>query len=657
MSLLKQSYVYKPFLYPWAMEFGTEHDLMHWVAEELKFVDDIRHWQTVAKIPYEDGLLPEEKSLIGNILKLFTTSDVVVAGNYCDVFIPVFKNNEIRQMLLAFANIERVHQKSYALLNDTLAIDEGEYAAFTSIPALHNKVDFMSSNRFHVDFSKGEEAYRNLALALVQTVINEGVGLFSSFAMLMNVTRKGKMPTMGKVVELSVRDEDCFPGHTEILTPSGWVRFDKLSETTPVAQFDLSTDEVSFVTPLRHIKKPFKGNLTQLKNEKGSICVAATPNHEIPYEYFNSKNGVTKREKKTFTEFKPFTGKHLFVSGFKQEGSLDTLSLYEKFMIALQADGSLDYRIENYGVNVGYKRATFTLVKPRKIERLKDILDGLGWDYRVDPVNNREGYVIFYVQCPLTISKTFDWVDLAEVTANWGREFVQELMLWDGHDIRGDGSAVYYSSVVPENLDMVQAICAVSGLKCTRSIQHDGRSETYSDVHRCWIYMDEYQVGCSQVVKSEVSFDGDVYCVTVPTGNIVIRHEGKVIVTGNCHCKGMTKLFRVLVEDEHRYLIDDEFKREVYDMFREAIRLEDAVIDAAFELGGVPDMTPDLMKTFIRHMADRRLVSLGFKANWGVETNPLPWFEELLGAVKQTNFFELRPTEYAKTTSAGDDYF
>jgi hypothetical protein len=37
---------------------------------------------------------------------LFTQSDVQVAQNYCDLFIPKFKNNEIRNMLLSFACID-----------------------------------------------------------------------------------------------------------------------------------------------------------------------------------------------------------------------------------------------------------------------------------------------------------------------------------------------------------------------------------------------------------------------------------------------------------------------------------------------------------------------------------------------------------------------
>lgn len=47
-----------------------------------------------------DALL-HQKNHITQILRLFTQTDANVASNYCDFFILIFKNNEIRCMLLA----------------------------------------------------------------------------------------------------------------------------------------------------------------------------------------------------------------------------------------------------------------------------------------------------------------------------------------------------------------------------------------------------------------------------------------------------------------------------------------------------------------------------------------------------------------------------
>ena len=36
-----------------------------------------------------------------------------------------------------------------------------------------------------------------------------------------------------------------------------------------------------------------------------------------------------------------------------------------------------------------------------------------------------------------------------------------------------------------------------------------------------------------------------------------------------------------------------------------------------------------------------------------INTNPLPWMDEMLNAVEHTNFFENRATEYSKAATTG----
>ena len=191
---------YKPFRYPWAVERALEHEKAHWGEWEANLQDDVGQWK--------DGrILPEEKEHITQILRLFTQSDVEVASNYLNVFIPMFKNNEIRAMLSSFAAREFIHQRSYALLNDTLGLDEHEYSAFLEYKDMKNKIEFMRTQ----DCLTPE----SLAIALAQTVCNEGMSLFSAFVMLLNYQRSGKMKGMCEIVEWSIRDETM---HVEGMT-------------------------------------------------------------------------------------------------------------------------------------------------------------------------------------------------------------------------------------------------------------------------------------------------------------------------------------------------------------------------------------------------------------------------------------------------------
>jgi len=186
------STTYKPFHYPWAVEITTRHEKAHWIEDEIDLSEDVTDWKG-------GKITAVEKDYITNILRLFTQSDVAVGQNYYDQFIPKFKNNEVRNMLGSFAAREGIHQRAYALLNDTLGLPDSEYHAFLEYTEMVDKIDFIMKS--------DPSTQRGLGLALAKSVFNEGVALFASFVMLLNFQRFGKMKGMGKVVEWSIRDE------------------------------------------------------------------------------------------------------------------------------------------------------------------------------------------------------------------------------------------------------------------------------------------------------------------------------------------------------------------------------------------------------------------------------------------------------------------
>jgi glutaredoxin 3 len=192
MALLEESKSYKPFSYPWAVEYAIKSEKAHWGEWEAKLQDDVAQWNN-------GKLTDAERNHITQILRLFTQSDVQVGTNYLESYIPKFKNNEIRAMLTSFANREFVHQRSYALLNDTLGLPESEFSAFAAVQEMSDKLEFMS------DIDVGSQS--GLCKAVARSVINEGMSLFSAFVMLLNYQRYGKMRGMCEIVEWSIRDE------------------------------------------------------------------------------------------------------------------------------------------------------------------------------------------------------------------------------------------------------------------------------------------------------------------------------------------------------------------------------------------------------------------------------------------------------------------
>jgi Ribonucleotide reductase, beta subunit len=112
------------------------------------------------------------------------------------------------------------------------------------------------------------------------------------------------------------------------------------------------------------------------------------------------------------------------------------------------------------------------------------------------------------------------------------------------------------------------------------------------------------------------------------------------------HVDGMTQLFRGFCE-EHPKIVTDEFKLTIYSLLRQSVELEDKFIELAYDnVNEIDQLSKEDVKLYIRHIADRRLLQLGFKPNFKVKDNPLPWLDWVLNAPDHTNFFENRVTEY-----------
>ncbi len=124
------------------------------------------------------------------------------------------------------------------------------------------------------------------------------------------------------------------------------------------------------------------------------------------------------------------------------------------------------------------------------------------------------------------------------------------------------------------------------------------------------------------------------------------------IVDETMHTESMIKLFRTYIE-ENKEIWNDELKGQLYTIAERMVELEDRFIDLAFEMGEMTRLTKDDVKTYIRYICDRRLISLGLKGIFKVKKNPLPWVEEMVNSPVHGNCFENRVTDYAKGALSG----
>ena len=88
------------------------------------------------------------------------------------------------------------------------------------------------------------------------------------------------------------------------------------------------------------------------------------------------------------------------------------------------------------------------------------------------------------------------------------------------------------------------------------------------------------------------------------------------------------------------------------------VNMEHNFIDKMFEMGDLENLKSDDLKNFISRRANEKLEELGYLPIFHYESKSadnLDWFYHLTGGHTHTDFFAIRPTDYAKA-SEGDDW-
>jgi len=194
IKLTDERNYFKPFNYAWAYDAWLKHEQSHWLHTEVPMMEDVKDWKK--------KLTTEEKTFLTNIFRFFTQGDIDVAGGYVNNYLPYFPQPEVRMMLLGFAAREALHIAAYSHLIETLGLPETTYNEFLEYAEMREKHDYV------LDISLKNSTKENTAAHIaVFSAFTEGMQLFSSFIMLLNFPRMGKMRGMGQIVTWSIVDE------------------------------------------------------------------------------------------------------------------------------------------------------------------------------------------------------------------------------------------------------------------------------------------------------------------------------------------------------------------------------------------------------------------------------------------------------------------
>lgn len=323
--------------------------------------------------------------------------------------------------------------------------------------------------------------------------------------------------------------KSCFSGDTEILTEDGFVEFKMYDGITPVAQYNIETQEISYVDPLDFRMIPNQ-KVCVFENENTSLKL--TPNHECIIQVQNGKKYMKK------VPFEDLAGhgqsKYAWVNAgyYKYEKCWFIKDDMTRLVACFVADGS-------YSASKTQLRFGFT--KKRKIERFRSLVNRLGVDYD-EKVQGKLKVTYFTISdfdyvCNMkrycTADKTLLKPAMTELNP---LVYLEEASHWDGHV--NHTNLITVSSTNRSTLDSMQIMAVQSGVRARLYKVKDER-DNVSDTWTLSYNLKKKPLSRFESkdidLRTHHNTNHNVYCVTVPEHNIVVRHNGKVSIQGNCN--------------------------------------------------------------------------------------------------------------------------
>lgn len=330
-------------------------------------------------------------------------------------------------------------------------------------------------------------------------------------------------PAMHEGVDLN--GDLCYDSETELLTEFGWVEFPKFIDGVAVAAYDTNTGLVSFEIPSA-ITRGHSSQWVEFDTMTNNLVVTA--NHRMLW-----RDSQTGSLKETRADEAPNTNKFQFIcAGGMLSDGLNLTDDQLRLAAAYQADGCWSGPTDTY--------MKFSFRRPRKTARLKEILGRLGYDFKEQETKRGDIKILvdkkYFV--PLKIlgdwDKTWKFENLMKLNIDQRRILLSELSHWDGTQSESSHHDKWvYCSSLPENIDTIQAVAALSNLRS----DYNGHRLTYRDTQQAIFVPGEH----NYIIRSYQT-SMPCYCVTVSTGWVIVRRRGKVSVSGNSRFQIICKI-------------------------------------------------------------------------------------------------------------------
>lgn len=358
-----------------------------------------------------------------------------------------------------------------------------------------------------------------------------------------------------KLHDRLLKDKHCFDEKTEILTTDGWKYFTEISYDSLIAQVNVKTGEFcGFSKPTEIIKKDYSGKI--YKYNAKNIDLFVTEGHKLlgvpinksldrlksyeSLEIFEANKKRIKLTPQANLKFKTYGEQEL-----KMFSAPKTKSINHTDKVYLR--GCLSGFFIGDGFRYSKNKVMFRLKKLRKIEYISKILSELSISYNITVTKDNVSQISFIDNGEFDMF--YDKVGLKTIPYDINLDELFLYGLFDGLKY-SDGSIKRNTWVYDTSSkilhDRILDLCPLIGLtgysnpsyplqeKCENQNTHYRISFTTNN----HILINDKRTLTSKVEIQ--NYSGVVYCVEVPQHGIIVRRNGKTVITHNCspfeHC-------------------------------------------------------------------------------------------------------------------------
>jgi hypothetical protein len=401
------------------------------------------------------------------------------------------------------------------------------------------------SNKIYKDSS---EVYRSNAPGVVDKVIT-GIYNNEGYEIRKMRIRSERVPRIGDKF-------CCFDKETEVLTSTGWIKFDKLTKTHKVATLD--NDKLVYANPTDIQQYDFNGNMYKLNSNQVDLLV--TPNHRMYMRTRGGKYEIKRADeiygkircyKKNVDKYEPINKMDKFtLPAYKNRPvkELDLTAWLTFFGIWL-AEGC-----------TGNRFVQFSAHKERVKIALNNACQTLG--FKISKWNEHPNDLIenSWAVCDVQLLEYFKEFDVGAINKympewvwNLNRDhcktLINGMMLGDGHTMK-NGTRRYDTSSTKLANDF-QRLCLHAGystninvkypaghISVCKGIGREGEEiKSTVDAYRMTIIESQNEPIVNKYKArrhdSWQFYNGKVYCCTVPSGVIYVRRNGLPVWSGN----------------------------------------------------------------------------------------------------------------------------